>query len=194
MLYKARMVLVGLSVLYLSVLSSAAGDWQLPVGFSYITGYSEIQDIYLDNLEHEGYYVESVDSLPIGLSFQPCYSLESGLGFGAGMGPLMVIAGDASMIALPINLDLNYHFFRERKWSFYVRGGARYNLVDGDYVEGSQPGYYGNLGTEFLKTRILALRCEVGYDSSAIELADLSDNTTETIQPAQFMASLFATF
>lgn len=174
--------------------TATAGDWRLPVGFSYVSGFPEIRDIFMSNLQEEGYYVESVDSLPIGISFQPFYSIKNGFGVGAGIGPLMVIAGDASLLSLPINLDLSYCIFPEKKVSIYFRGGARYNVVSGDYVEGSLPGVFVNIGSEFLKLRRLSFRTEIGYDSSAIEIYDMAKNEIETVQPGNFMASLFVAF
>ena len=173
-----------------------AADWRFPVGFTYVSGFSDVVDIYEDNLRAEGYTVDTSYGSPIGLAFNPYVQFENGFGIGAGIGPAMLIISNVSsdLFALPVGLDLRYTLIPDGNISPYIRAGGRYYIVDGEYVEGSTPGFFGGIGVEFLRKKVIGFGTEVSYDSSKIELKRVRTNSTEKVQPGKFMASIFAVF
>ena len=176
---------------------AAAGEWRFPVGLTYVSGVGDIVDQYEDNLQAEGYETEKTESVPVGLSFQPYYSFDSGLGIGVGFGPTMMIFGDVDFFNLPVNVCLRYTIAPKANTSAYLRAGASHNLASGDYVASSKVGFVGALGIEFLRHKRVGIGIEVGYDSSTIELDDLRafySNDTNTYTPTGFMVSVFAVF
>jgi len=65
-------------ILFASSYARAAG-WRSPLGYAYVSGFREVLDIYEDNLEAEGYYLDSVESWPL-ISFHPYVQYGSGFG------------------------------------------------------------------------------------------------------------------
>jgi hypothetical protein len=187
-----------LAVTLLSFVNCAdAGQWRFPLGLTYVSGIGEVVDQIEDNLNADGYETEKTETFPVGASFQPYYEFDSGLGIGVGLGPLMVVFGDVDFVDMPVNVCLRYALFPEAKMSPYIRAGAAYHLANGDYVEGSQPGYVGAIGLEFMRDKPVGFGIEAGYDSSTIELEDLDSSSaddTKEFTPVGFMVSIFAVF
>jgi hypothetical protein len=177
--------------------SVQAVDWRFPVGLTYVSNFQNIADLYEDNLKAEGLITETVDAIPVALSFNPYVQFNSGLGVGAGVGPLMIITGDTSFVDLPLKLDLRYSI-PQINVSPYVRGGLSYHAASGDYVESSNPGVFGAIGVEFLRKKVVGFGFELSYDSSEIEFErefpSGSYSTIEKIKPCEFTASLYAVF
>lgn len=177
--------------------SVPANEWRIPVGLSYISGMGDILDQYEDNLQADGYITESVDGIPVGVSFQPYYEFDSGLGIGIGFGPVMMIYGDVDFLNLPVNACLRYALTPKSRTSVYFRAGLSHNLVNGDYVEDSKIGFLGAMGIELMRDRAVSLGIEIGYDSSTIELEDrttFNPNDTKEYEPVGFTVSAFAVF
>lgn len=173
---------------------SNAADWRFPVGFTYINNFGDVGDIYEENLKAEGYLVNSVESVPIGISFHPYVQFDNGIRIGTGIGPLMLIMGDASFFNMPINLNGGYTFLPTGNTSPYVRAGVMFNAASGDYVEGTTPGFSGGIGVEFFRNRAVGLGIELSYDTSEIEFEKKANNSTENIKPAGLMFSIMAIF
>jgi len=166
------------------------------VGITYVSGFSDAVDLYEDNLDSLGYYTESSESYPAGISFQPYRQLDNGFGIGTGIGPFMMVMGPEgySLLVVPVNVVARYTILQGRNISPYVRFGLSYNLASGDFVEGSTPGAIGGAGVEFLRNRRIGFGAELSYDSSQIEMEKVSDNSSEKITPGAFMISVFAVF
>ena len=157
----------------------------------------DIVDQYEDNLAADGFTTDSADGIPVGISIQPYYEFDSGLGVGVGIGPYMIIYGDVDFFNLPVNLSARYALMSKSNTSVYLRAGVSHNLASGDYVEDSQVGFLGALGVEFMRKKMVSLGVEVGYDSSTIELEDRTTsnpNDTKEYEPVGFMVSVFAVF
>ncbi len=171
---------------------ATAKEWRFPVGLTFVSGFSDIVDRIEDNMG----FVETVDYLPIGLTFQPYLQFDNGFGVGIGFGPMMWITGDADLFNLPVNVNGRYTFKPKGTVSPYVRAGISTHLASGDYVESSKPGFFGAVGVEFLKDKMVSMGVEVGYDTSELEMEDTSfrGGGTEDIQPLAFMINLFAVF
>ncbi|MBE9504006.1 MAG: outer membrane beta-barrel protein [Proteobacteria bacterium] len=174
-----------------------AGEWRFPVGLGYAGGFDEIADIYENNLEKEGYLVEDSSSLPVGLSFNPYLQFDSGFRVGGGMGPMMLIMGDASHFGLPINLNVGFTFLPKSNVSPYVKVGVSHQIASGDYVEGSDPGLLGAIGVEFLRKKAVGFGFEIGFDKSEVELEKKLTATTskmEKVRPVDVVVSFYAVF
>lgn len=181
-----------------------AADWRFPVGLTYINGFGDVVDLYEDNLEAEGYIVDTSLEFPVGISFQPYVQLDNGVRFGAGVGPIAFIGGDASFYDIPINVNAGYIFFPSANISPYVRGGLMYHIAGGDYVEGTSPGLFGGIGVEFSRKKSVSFGVELSYDTSEIEFEKYSSDSyyywnsdksgTEDIKPYGLMFSIFVVF
>ncbi len=190
-------VWVVISAALLFVSSPAyAGEFRIPVGGTYVSNFDDVSDLFIENLESLGYTVTSSGSTSAGLSVQPYYQFESGLGAGVAIGPIMAISAQSySLLSLPVGLDARYTMFRSSPVSPYVRAGARYIIISGDFVKGSNPGVYGSIGAEFMKNvKWLNMGAEISYDTSEIEMENLTTNRNETIRVLGVMVSVFAVF
>lgn len=174
--------------------AAKAADWRFPLGLTYVSGFEDVVDICEDNLEAEGYYVETVDYWPVGISFHPYVQFDNGFGVGASIGPTMIIYGDADFFDIPIGLDVRYTFIPTASVSPYVRVGGRNHLASGDYVEGSTPGFFGGIGLEFLRDRRVSIGMEISCDASEVELERVRHNDTENVKPCELMGSVFVIF
>jgi len=182
-----------------------AADWRFPVGLTYINSFGDVVDIYEDNLEAEGYIVDTSWEFPVGIFFQPYVQLDNGFRFGAGIGPTIAFIGDdASFYDIPINVNAGYIFFPSANISPYVRGGLMYHIAGGDYVEGTSLGLFGGIGVEFSRKENVSFGIELSYDTSEIEFEKYSSNNnywwnsyesgTKDIKPYGLMFSIFVVF
>jgi opacity protein-like surface antigen len=194
-----KLIVIGIQlflVLLLVSSSANAADWRFPLGFSYVGNFHKVVDLHKDNLEAEGFNVDTSWEVPVGLTFQPYVEFDYGLGIGMGLGPMMFIStgGDADFFNLPVNLNLRYSFLPKEKISPYVRAGASYNIASGDYVDNSKIGFLGAVGVEFSRKSPVGFGFEVGVDTSKIEFKDLERGGTKDIKPINWWASIFVVF
>lgn len=190
-LLAAALLVTGTSVL--------AAEWRFPVGPTYVSGFSDVQDLFEDNLRYRGYAVDSSGGVPVGLSFHPYYQWDSGLGMGVGFGPAMVIVADSStesysLTLVPLSFDVRYAFNITGSVSPYVRGGATYLFASGDFKDSAQPGVFGALGVEFLRQKKISVGFEVGYDTAVVKMERLRDSSVESIKPIGFNAGIYVIF
>ena len=177
--------------------TAAAGEWRIPFGVAYVNGASEVFDQLEDNVRAEYSGVESTEGIPVGLTLQPYYEFDSGLGLGFGFGPFTYVFGDVDYFSVPVNVCLRYAFMPKSPVTPYIRAGVSMQLVNGDYVEDRNIGAIGALGLELMRDRGVSLGIEAGYDSSSIEFEDLTTadpNDTNEIKPVGFMLSILAVF
>jgi outer membrane protein W len=191
-----RMLLSACMILAISC-PAAAGQWRIPLGVAYVSGATEVFDQLEDNVRAEYSDVESAEGLPVGLTVQPYYEFDSGLGIGFGFGPFTYVFGDVDYFSVPANVCLRFAFVPKASVTPYIRAGVSTQLVNGDYVEDHNIGAIGALGVEFMRDRGVSLAIEVGYDNSSIEFKDLTTadpDDTEEIEPVGFMLSIMAVF
>ncbi len=203
----------GLFMLYLTLFignSAQANDWRFPVGLTAMTGYSDVVDLHEDNLEAQGYSVDTSTYWPVGVSFQPYLLLDNGMTVGGGLGPLAFIImdkssrrgddEDADFYDVPINGCIGYTFLPTQDISPYVKGGLMYHIAGGGYVESVTPGLFGAVGVEFLRKRMVGVGLEISYDTSKIEFEKFtySDGrvrrSEKEIEPYKLMISVSAIF
>jgi hypothetical protein len=91
-------------------LQAVAGQWRVPVGVAYISGAKDVFDKLEDNVRAEYSGVESSEGIPVGLTVQPYYEFDNGMGIGFGFGPFTFVTGDVDYYSLPVNICLRYAF------------------------------------------------------------------------------------
>ncbi len=177
------------------------GGMRWPIGISYVSGYEDVVDQYEDNivfeLQNQRFFViesDDIDFVPIGLSLQPYYQWDDGFRLGVGFGPAMLMYGDRDHFQLPVSVTAGYTFMPDGPVSPYVRGGPSYHVASGDYVDGSNMGFLGGAGIEFLKSKRFSLALEATYDSAEVDIDNKRTGGTEGIRAAEFVVSLLFMF
>ena len=177
--------------------SAYAGDWRFPVGLSYISGVNDVSDLYEDNLDELGYITDSVDAIPVGVSFRPYYEFDNGLGIGMDFGPSMLIIGDVDFFNFPVNATCRYTINHDADVAPYIRVGISHNFASGDYVESGETGLFAAVGLEMMRNKVVALGIEAAYDSSEIEFERYVlywDVVYEKIKPGGFTLTFSVIF
>ena len=104
--------------------SAQADEWDFGVGVSYVTGISDVVDLYEDNYEAENPGDVDVVTIPIGVSFVGRYQADSGMMFHVGVGPAFIIVGDADHTEIPFSATIGYAFSPKGDSSAYARIGC----------------------------------------------------------------------
>mgnify|MGYP003897904135 CR=1 FL=1 len=164
------------------------------MGYSFLSNVYELKDSY-KHLSKDAGDDNSIYNPSISLSFQPYYQFQNGFRAGAGIGPLVLLIGDASHVQVPVNMTLGYSFFMDSKISPYVRTGISYPIASGDYYADSSPGFFGGMGIEIPNTEPIHMGFEVAYDASGIKLDQASDqSSSEKIKTGEVMLFIYADF
>ena len=177
----------------------ADGGFHFPIGITYSQGgydtINKLTDAYQADWEVK--YGVKLDlnkvNIPVGLTFNPYYEWNNGLGLGLDLGPTLFMAatlqksgyGGTSQetkfsYIIPIGASVRYTFFRNDKISPYVRAGVRYPIAGGDNISSSQVGPFGALGVEILRTKRVGVAVEVGYDASKIKITSVKGSNQVT--------------
>lgn len=138
--------------------------WHFNPGISITSGFSDLIDEY----EQLGYETEF--EWPVGLTFDLYYDFGNGLGIGGGLGPAIYLGGDLDVFVLPVGLDARYTFYLSASTGLYVRGGARYNIADGDYLGDSRIGPFAAIGINFGRGKKIGWGIELSYDGSSVDV------------------------
>ena len=190
-----KLIRIILMTAMLSLAANAnAAEWDFGIGASYVTGISDVVDLYEDNFEIE----ESADvetfTIPVGASFIARYQADSGIIFNIGVGPAFIIAGDIEHTEIPLSATIGYLFSRDEDTSPYVRLGVVDHSVSGDYVESSDSGVLTAIGVEFGRKQGLNWGIEFSVDDSTVEFEDLSKAGNTEIETYDRQLSLFFLF
>ena len=168
-----KTILIGSALLIISPVK--AGEWNFGVGINYVSGVSDVADIYEDNLNTNPFVVDTeVILIPIGPSFISRYQADSGITVNIGLGPVFVIIGDASHTEVSFSATVGYSFNKDGDTSPYIRAGAVVHSVSGDYVVSSDPGSLVAIGVEFGRNQGLNWGIELSVDDSTVVLEDLT--------------------
>jgi len=204
-------ILVMFSVVSVSGIDSVrAADWRFPFGYTFISGVSDMVDVYENNLEEEGYDVDTTFMGYGGIAFNPYVELDMGLRLGLGLGPaIIVLMNEADHFELPVSANIGWSILPNHNISPYFRGGISYHIASGTYVVESKPGLMGAVGIEFSRKRRVGFGLELGIDTAEIELekrrchegssgwysyCNTVTAGTETINSVGTMISVFAVF
>ncbi len=174
--------------------SSESGAWRFALGYSFLSNAYELRDAY-KHLSKDAGDDNSIYNTSISICFQPYYQFQNGFRAGAGIGPLVLLIGDATHVQVPVNMTLGYSFFTDSKISPYVRTGISYPIASGDYYADSSPGFFSGMGIEILNTNPIHMGFEMAYDASEIKLDRASDqSSSEKIKTGEVMVYLYADF
>jgi len=194
LMFGATVVLVGVMATM-----AQAGGFRYPVGLTYASGPQKVMDKMKEN-----YYVADDFVLPVGVAFNPYYEFDNGVGVGASFGPLIYMAVDAGggsdfNMVIPIGADIRYTLFTKNNVSPYVRGGFRYPIAFGDYLQSKSAGLFGAVGVEFLRTKRVSMGIEISYDDSSIEVKSGSTGAkpftkAQEVTPCGFMSGIYVVF
>lgn len=177
-----------------SAVAAHTDEWRFTVGYSYLSHVKEIKDSY-KHLLKDRKNKDDIYNTSISISFQPYYQFHSGLRSGAGIGPLILLLGDARHVQIPLNLTLGYTFGPLSDYSAHVRTGISYHLASGDYYSASIPGLYAAIGVEMFHSKRARLGIETAYDGAEIKLDLASDRAShEKIKTGEITVYVYADF
>jgi len=171
-----------------------AGDWDFGVGVSYVTGISDVVDLYEDNFEIEESDDVETFTIPIGASFVARFQADSGITVNIGVGPAFIIAGDVEHTEIPLSATIGYMFSREGDTSPYIRIGVVDHSVSGDYVESSDSGTLTAIGVEFGRNQGLNWGIELSVDDSSVDFEDFTKAGNTEIETYDRQLTLFFLF
>ena len=164
---------VAMGLLVFPVGTAHADEWTVGPGIAYVSNINHVIDIYKANVLAQGKTVDVSKALPIGISFDADYQLNSGFRVGVGIGPYFKLSGDVKHFELPVSGTVGYLFLPSEQVSPYVKGGVVNHFVSGDYYRKSTPGLLVAGGIDFARRSPLSGTVQVSFDSSQITLDTL---------------------
>jgi hypothetical protein len=189
--------------------SAPAGQFFFPVGLSYSYGSQQATDKLADFYRNDGFNVDTT-SVPIGLSFNPFYEWDNGLGVGLSLGPMAFLAVDENIYyglahtdttrfsyAVPFGGFVRYTLFRDKTVSPYVRVGVKYPFAGGDNLEAANVGPFGVVGVDLWRHHKVGMSVEVGYDASQVRVkytTTAGNSLSDKVTFAGFTATLSVLF
>lgn len=159
-----------IAILAFPVANAHADEWTVGPGVAYVSNINHVLDIYKADVKAQGKTVEVDTALPLGISFDADYQMNTGLRIGAGVGPYFRLSGDVKHFELPISGTVGYLFMPESNASPYVKGGIVYHIASGDFYESSTPGVLIAGGLDFARRSPLSGTIQVSFDASKVEL------------------------
>jgi hypothetical protein len=154
-------------------------DWRFAVGATYMSGFQDVSDMYLDTYGVDGTVI------PVGVSFNATMQISHGNVIASmpaiGVGPIGLILTQESIysyggsssssttyVDIPITATYGIKFLPHGSIGPYVRGGIAYHIATGDDVDSSSPGGFVAAGVEFLQKRRVGIQFEAAYDDSTV--------------------------
>jgi hypothetical protein len=203
---KNPMMILVLSLALTGASTAKAGSFHFPVGLTYASGITDVANAIEDSYERAGFNMSDNWVVPLGLTFDPYYEFDFGLGVGLNLGPTAVVSvwmdnddyyydSDDARISyiIPVGAHLRYTFLRSKIVSPYLKVGFRYPIAGGDDIDSSRIGPYGAIGIEVWRTRRIGFSVEFGYDASEVIVRG-PDARNQTITFGGYMLSVSALF
>lgn len=175
-----------------SVLADS-GTWRIAVGYSFLSQVGELKDTYRHVADSHG-DGNNIHNLNIGMICHPYKEFTNGIRIGPGIGPLILLFGDAHHIEVPINMTIGRSFFPNSNYSPYLKAGISYHIAFGDYLAASKPGLYGGIGIEILNKKQLHLGFETAYDGAVVEIENRTNKSNQKIKTGELTIFLYADF
>ncbi len=176
-------------------------EYHVELGLTYASG---IENVINQMEKTIGFERES--TWPIGLRISAYAKMESGIGFGMGVGPWTTINvedrryypyhnNDVKVsYIVPVFADIRYYFPRAGFLTPYIRAGVAYPISGGDYIGAGDPGPLVALGAHAWEHRYVTIGIEAGYDGSKVEVKSGYLHAAEKLRPTEFTLSVFASF
>ena len=190
-------VLLGAGILlaFLPTHTALAGEWHNSFGIGIIDVNDDAEDLYRSNLLAEGKDDSDFETaLNWGYFYQPYYLYDSGFAYGLGVATPTGIIAEEILFTFPVHADVRYFFSPQSSFSIYVRAGIRYHFAFGEYVEGSKPGAIAGIGLLVTWNEFTKVGFEFTDDASEIEIRDVANNRTESVNLNQAIFSLIFAF
>ena len=176
------------------MLAGDSGSLRLAAGYAFLSRVDDIKDSYKHVLGATGKN-RDIYNASLGLTIQPYYQLNNCLRAGAGVGPFILMVGDARHIQVPLQAFVGYSFFPDAALSGYVKCGMAYHAAAGDFYSTSEPGFCAGLGCEFANTRKVHIGFEIMHDASEIVLdRPIPGTPHEKIKTGELTFFLYADF
>jgi hypothetical protein len=166
-------VAAAVAVLAFPVSNACADEWSVGPGVAYVSNINHVVDIYQANVKAQGKTVDVSKALPVGVSFDADYLMNTGLRIGAGVGPYFRLSGDVKHFELPLSGTVGYSFMPQEQATPYVKAGLVYHAASGDFYESSTPGFLVAGGFDFARRSPLSGTIQVSFDASKIKLDTL---------------------
>jgi len=163
-------VTAAIAILEFPVANARADEWTVGPGVAYVSNINHVLDIYKADVKAQGKTVEVDTALPVGISFDADYQLNTGLRIGGGVGPYFRLSGDVKHFELPISGTVGYLFMPDQNQSPYVKAGIVYHIASGDFYESSTPGLLLAGGFDFARRSPLSATVQLSFDTSKVEL------------------------
>lgn len=175
----AILLVIGLAAA--QVQARGVDDWHFGGQLSYVSGISDVTDLYEKNYNATNTYsyVKIHLLIPVGIQFAANYQWKTGLRADFGVGPAFYMNSNSSSnnyahvdlhhYEVPISATIGYTFAPHADISPYVRGGFSYHIAGGTYYEGSTPGVFAAAGIEFSRTHAVRYVLEAALDKSKVE-------------------------
>lgn len=191
-----------LVVAALAASSAARSEWAFGPSVSYLSGIGDVVDLYERNLLARPNVVEvDTANIPIGAGFFSRYQADSGLRFDIGIGPAFImlsvdsdVYGGADHTELPVYGTVGYTFSPGSNRSGYVRFGAAYHSVSGDFAVDSSPGAFAAVGLELGRRDGAPWGFELSVDNSTVEFLDPSIPGNRELHSYDTMLTFFYLF
>jgi len=188
------------TLIFIIIISATPGNvnansdkWNFALGYSFLTNVDELKDTYkyLSVTQGDG---DHVYNLSVGITFNPYRQFANGIRIGPGVGPLILILGDAHHVEVPVNMTIGYSFFSDADFSPYFKTGISYHIASGDYLADSTPGFFGGLGLEILNQDKQHLGIEAAYDAAIIKTENQPGRLQQKIKTGELTLYIYADF
>jgi len=177
-------------------------EYHFEFGLTYASGVENV----INQME-KNFGFNRDNSSSIGLKLSAYAKMESGLGFGVGVGPCTYIEvrddnhyyyhhndNVKTSYIIPVFADVRYYFPRAGFLTPYVRAGVAYPISGGDFIGAGDPAPVVALGANVWEHRIVAIGIEAGYDASKVRVKSGYLHESEKVRPTEFTLSVFAAF
>jgi hypothetical protein len=201
---------IGVVLLFLTLSCGArAASFHFPVGLTYASGIQDASDKLFDFYENDGYNVDRI-TIPVGLTFNPYFEWDNGIGAGLSVGPTTFVIVEENTYsyyssssdtkfsyAVPVGPFVRYTFLKDKNVSPYIKAGVKYPFAGGDNFGSSTIGPFGAIGVDFWRTKSVGMSVEFGYDGSRLKVKyqdRFGDELSKKVNFPGFTASVSVLF
>jgi hypothetical protein len=160
------------------------------IGLTAASGYSDLRD----KIEANNPGLDIQQLTVVGLEFSGYYLLNSGLAFGAAIGPAAMATGDYDYRIVPVSVGMRWQFTRSDTAAMYLGAAAEKYFVGGDLIDDGSAGAALTFGMEFSQPRGLGWGFELGGHTASVKVKRTPFGGEKTAKPGQFRIGAFFLF